>query len=43
LINAGNEAHLRSEDYDRELKDVFAVQSDIAQRVARMRLRRGSA
>jgi TolB-like protein/class 3 adenylate cyclase len=34
LINAGNEAHLWSEDYDRELKDIFVVQSDIAQRVA---------
>ena len=33
LINAGNEAHLWAEDYDRELKDVFVVQSDIAQRV----------
>ena len=34
LINAANDAHLWSEDYDRELKDVFAVQTDIAQRVA---------
>ena len=34
LINAGNEAHLWSEDYDREFKDIFVVQSDIAQRVA---------
>jgi len=34
LINATNDAHLWSEDYDRELKDVFTVQTDIAQRVA---------
>ncbi len=34
LINAANDAHLWSEDYDRELKDVFTVQTDIAQRVA---------
>ncbi len=27
LINATTEAHLWSEDYDRELKDVFTVQS----------------
>jgi len=33
LINAGNEAHIWSEDYDRELKDIFLIQSDIAQRV----------
>jgi len=34
LINATNDAHLWSEDYDRELKDIFTVQSDIAQHVA---------
>ena len=34
LINATNEAHLWSEDYDRELRDVFTVQRDIAQHVA---------
>lgn len=34
LINAQNETHLWSNDYDRELKDVFAVQSDVARRVA---------
>ncbi len=33
LINANSDAHLWSEDYDRELKDVFVVQGDIAQRV----------
>src|SRR6267142_425302 len=34
LINATNDAHLWSEDYDRELKDIFAVQTDIAKHVA---------
>ena len=34
LINATNEAHLWSEDYDRDLKDIFTVQTDIAQHVA---------
>jgi tetratricopeptide (TPR) repeat protein len=34
LINAASDAHLWSEDYDRELKDIFTVQSDIAQHVA---------
>jgi len=34
LIDAGNQGHLWSENYDRELKDVFAIQSDIAQRIA---------
>ena len=34
LINATNDAHLWSEDYDREMKDIFAVQTDIAQQVA---------
>ena len=34
LINATTDAHLWSEDYDRELKDVFTVQTDIARRVA---------
>jgi len=33
LINATNDAHLWSEDYDRELKDIFTVQTDIAQHV----------
>jgi adenylate cyclase len=33
LINATTDAHLWSEDYDRELKDIFAVQTDIAQHV----------
>ena len=34
LVDAGSEEHLWSENYDRELGDVFAIQSDIAQRVA---------
>ena len=34
LIDATNDAHLWSETYDRELKDIFSVQSDIAQSVA---------
>jgi TolB-like protein/class 3 adenylate cyclase/Tfp pilus assembly protein PilF len=34
LIDAANQGHLWAENYDRELKDVFAIQSDIAQRVA---------
>lgn len=34
LINAANEAHLWSNDYDRELKDVFGIQSDVAKSVA---------
>lgn len=33
LINAANDAHLWSQDYDRELKDIFAVQAGIAQHV----------
>ena len=34
LINASNEAHLWAEAYDRQLDDVFAVQSEIAGKVA---------
>jgi adenylate cyclase len=34
LINATDGFHLWSEEYDRELEDVFAIQSDIATRVA---------
>jgi adenylate cyclase len=34
LINASTEAHLWSSRYDRELEDVFAVQTDIAEQVA---------
>jgi class 3 adenylate cyclase/TolB-like protein/Flp pilus assembly protein TadD len=34
LIDVPSQAHLWSDDYDRELADVFAVQADIAQQVA---------
>ncbi len=34
LVDAGSEEHLWSQDYDRDFRDVFAIQSDIAQRVA---------
>ncbi|MBI3116590.1 MAG: tetratricopeptide repeat protein, partial [Thaumarchaeota archaeon] len=34
LINAGNESHVWSESYDRQLDDIFAVQTDIAAKVA---------
>jgi TolB-like protein len=35
LVNAAGGYHLWSEKYDREMKDVFAVQEDIAQAIAR--------
>ena len=34
LIDVASQAHLWSEDYDRALKDIFAIQSDIAKQVA---------
>ncbi len=34
LIDASNEEHLWSEKYDRELVDIFAIQSEIAKEVA---------
>ena len=34
LIDVANQTHLWSQDYDRELKGVFAIQSDIAKSVA---------
>jgi class 3 adenylate cyclase/TolB-like protein/Flp pilus assembly protein TadD len=34
LIDVPSQAHLWSEDYDRALEDVFAIQSDIAKQVA---------
>jgi serine/threonine-protein kinase len=34
LIDAETDEHLWSEQYDRELTDVFAIQSDVAQQVA---------
>ena len=35
LINATNDEHLWAEDYDRDLTDVFAIQTDLAQKIAR--------
>jgi TolB-like protein/Flp pilus assembly protein TadD len=35
LLDAHNDRHLWSETYDRELKDVLALQSDVARNVAR--------
>jgi adenylate cyclase len=35
LIDARSQAHLWAESYDRQLADVFAVQSDVAQQVAK--------
>ena len=35
LINAKTEEHVWAQTYDRELEDVFAIQSEIAQRIAR--------
>src|SRR5262245_6653876 len=34
LIDARTDAHIWAEEYDRDLKDMFAVQSEIAQKVA---------
>ena len=34
LIDVNTQEHLWAEDYDRELKDIFAIQSDIALRIA---------
>lgn len=34
LINSNSEGHLWAENYDRNLDDIFAVQSDIAEQVA---------
>ena len=33
LINADNDEHIWAEDYDRDLTDVFAIQSDLAQKI----------
>ncbi len=35
LINTANDEHIWAEDYDRELTDVFAIQTDLAQKIAR--------
>ncbi len=34
LINANNDVHIWAEDYDRDLTDVFAIQTDLAQKIA---------
>ena len=34
LIETGDDSHLWSETYDREMKDVFAIQDDIARNIA---------
>jgi TolB-like protein/Flp pilus assembly protein TadD len=34
LINADNDEHIWAEDYDRDLTDVFAIQSDLAKKIA---------
>jgi TolB-like protein/Flp pilus assembly protein TadD len=34
LINAANDEHIWAEDYDRDLTDVFAIQTDLAQKIA---------
>src|SRR5437764_5561166 len=34
LINANNDEHIWEEDYDTDLTDVFAIQTDLAQKIA---------
>jgi len=34
LIDVANDQHIWAEDYDRELTDVFAIQSDLSQKIA---------
>jgi TolB-like protein len=34
LINADSDEHVWAEDYDRDLTDVFAIQTDLAQKIA---------
>src|SRR5437773_5383467 len=34
LINAENDQHIWAEDYDRDLTDVFAIQTDLSQKIA---------
>src|SRR5258705_7044378 len=34
LIDASNDEHMWAEDYDRDLTDVFAIQTDLAQKIA---------
>jgi TolB-like protein/Flp pilus assembly protein TadD len=35
LINVSNDEHMWAEDYDRDLTDVFAIQTDLAQKIVR--------
>src|SRR3979490_3070554 len=35
LINASNDEHIWAEEYDRDLLDVFAIQTDLAQKIAK--------
>src|SRR5438270_5806405 len=35
LINAANDEHIWAEDYDRDLTDIFAIQTDLAQKIAK--------
>ncbi len=35
LVDARSQEHLWSDDYDRDIKDIFAIQTDVAHRVAR--------
>ena len=35
LINADTDEHMWAEDYDRDLTDVFAIQTDLAQKIVR--------
>ena len=34
LINAQNDSHLWADKYDRKLTDIFAVESEIAEKIA---------
>jgi len=34
LINAENDEHMWAEEYDRDLTDIFAIQTDLAQKIA---------
>jgi len=34
LVDAGTDEHLWAETYDREMKDIFAIQSDVAEKIA---------
>jgi len=34
LINTSNDEHIWAQDYDRDLTDVFAIQTDLAQKIA---------